>query len=188
MGPLDHVVAIGDVLDDLAVPWVLGGSLASSLLGEPRSTNDVDIAIQMAPSQVERFVAAVEADYYVPIDDLKSAADSQGSTNLIHNQVGFKVDLFFLGDSLLDQRQIDRREQVAIPGLKRQIWVTSAPDVVLRKLWWFQLGGGASDRQWSDISHVLRVQGPRIDLEQLRQDAAKIGLIELLQQALDERG
>ena len=53
MGPLDHVAALGNAFDDLGVPWVLGGSLASSQLGEPRSTNDVDIAVSVAPTRVE---------------------------------------------------------------------------------------------------------------------------------------
>jgi hypothetical protein len=34
--PLDLVVGIGSILDRLNIEWVLGGSLASSIVGKPR--------------------------------------------------------------------------------------------------------------------------------------------------------
>ena len=47
-GPLQLVNQVAGILDDLGIPYALGGSLASSLIGEPRSTVDVDIAIRVA--------------------------------------------------------------------------------------------------------------------------------------------
>jgi hypothetical protein len=84
VGPLDHVVFVGRRLDALAIPWTLGGSLAGSLLGEPRSTNDIDLAIRLGPAGVPGLVAAVEDDYYAPLGALQTAAASHGSFNLIH--------------------------------------------------------------------------------------------------------
>lgn len=48
IGPLDLVRQVTQILDDLEIPYALGGSLASSLFGEPRSTVDVDLAIRLA--------------------------------------------------------------------------------------------------------------------------------------------
>ena len=45
-GPFDLVCQMAEILDDLEVPYALGGSMASSLLGEPRSTVDVDMAVR----------------------------------------------------------------------------------------------------------------------------------------------
>jgi len=182
MGPLDHVAALGNAFDDLGVPWVLGGSLASSQLGEPRSTNDVDIAVSVAPTRVEALVARVERDYL--IGALTDAARQHDSFNLLHHRSSFKVDLFFLGDTDLDRLQIERRQLVKVPGLERPIWVTSPQDVLLRKLWWYQLGGGVSDRQWNDALSVLRVQRTRLDIETLRADADRNGLRTLLDEAI----
>lgn len=55
-GPLDVALRVVAVLDDLGIPYVLGGSLASSLVGEPRATADVDLAIRIAASDVARLV------------------------------------------------------------------------------------------------------------------------------------
>ena len=186
MGPLDHVAFVGACLDELDARWVLGGSLASSLLGEPRSTNDVDIAVELAPDDVVAFVETLGGAYYASIAMLTKAATSFGSCNLLHHDTGFKVDLFFLGHSVLDRLQIERRERVELPGREEPVWVTSVHDVVLRKLWWFRLGGGVSDRQWADVASVLRVQAGRIDRDLLLRDAARCGLSDLVERALDE--
>ncbi|CAN5902603.1 hypothetical protein BH23ACT2_BH23ACT2_27810 [soil metagenome] len=44
-GPLALVVHVADILHDLDVAYAVGGSIASSLLGEPRTTVDVDLAV-----------------------------------------------------------------------------------------------------------------------------------------------
>lgn len=184
--PLDHLAALADVLDDLGVQWVLGGSMASSLRGEPRSTQDIDVAVEMAPSDVAGFVEQVRASYYAPLDMLIEAARDSDCANLLHLQTGFKIDLFFLGDSKLDRWQLERRERVEPAGLRRAIWVTSTPDIILRKLWWYRLGGEVSDRQWSDVVSVLRVQEGLIDLGALRRDARTVDLEDLLERSLEE--
>lgn len=184
--PLDHVVAIGDVFDALSIPWVLGGSMAGSLHGEPRSTNDVDIAIQLDPNGVPALIEALGDRYYVPAHALAEAARTHDSANLLEFESGFKIDLFFLGDDPLDRWQLERREEIEITGLRRTIWVTSAHDLILRKLWWFRLGGEVSDRQWRDITTILRVQLPHLELTGLAKDAAAVGLDALLHRALEE--
>ena len=40
--PLEPLRAIAAILDQLGLPWCLGGSLASSFFGEPRATRDID--------------------------------------------------------------------------------------------------------------------------------------------------
>lgn len=158
MTPVDHVVAIGGVLDSLDIAWVLGGSLASSIVGEPRSTMDVDIAIRIGAERVADFAEAVRDDYYVDESMVNDAVLRCTSFNLIHSGTGMKIDLFALGDDPLDVRQLARRELVEI-DVGVSIWVGAADDQVLRKLRSFRLGGDVSERQWRDVVAILRVQG-----------------------------
>ena len=51
------------VLDDLGIPYVLGGSLASSMMGEPRATADVDMAIRIAERDVVPLIRALESRF-----------------------------------------------------------------------------------------------------------------------------
>lgn len=187
MAPIDHLVAIGRVLDALGVPWVLGGSLASSLVGEPRSTMDIDVAVVLRAGQVDRLVVAVQDDYYVSAEQAREAALRHTSFNLIHHASGMKVDLFPLSDDPLDVRQLAGRHLVEVgPGVS--VWVGAAVDQVLRKLRWYQLGGEASERQWRDVVSILRVQGERIDRDRLLADAGPLGLAVLVARAIADAG
>jgi len=60
---------------------------------------------------------------------------------------------------------------------------TSPEDIVLRKLVWYQMGGGVSDRQWLDILEVLQTQAPDLDRAYMRQWGARLGVAALLAEA-----
>lgn len=119
--PLDLVVRIGAILDDLDLDWVLGGSLASSLVGEPRTTLDIDMAVVLERRNVETLVAAVRADYYVSEPMVLEAVEHGSSFNLLHFETGFKVDVFVLTDDPLDRRQLAGRQRVDLEGAT--IWI-----------------------------------------------------------------
>jgi len=106
---------------------------------------------------------------------------------VIHLDTMQKVDLFVLGDGLLDRLQMARRQQIILDddGLER-LWIGSAADQVLRKLWWYWLGDEVSERQWRDVLVILRVQGAAVDVVDLRATASAVGLADLLDRALDQ--
>ena len=72
-GPLQLVSQVAGILDDLDIPYALGGSLASSLIGEPRSTVDVDIAIRINEGTEAALLERVDAEFYVPMDSARAA-------------------------------------------------------------------------------------------------------------------
>jgi hypothetical protein len=86
--------------------------MASSLMGEARSTNDIDLAIILNAAAVPAFIEAVRDDYYAPLEMALDAAATFDSFNLIHLATRFKIDIFFLGESLLDRLQMARRQNV----------------------------------------------------------------------------
>ena len=126
----------------------------------------------------------IESSYHAPLEQLVDAEVTFDSSNVLDRETGFKVDLFFLGTSQLDIWQLQRRIRIDLPGLVEPLWVTAAPDLILRKLWWFEMGGEVSDRQWRDIVSVLRVQSETIDTQALEADATAVGLGSLLDHAL----
>jgi hypothetical protein len=183
-GPLGLVGTVAQLLDDLAIPYAVGGSLASSLVGEPRSTVDADIAIRVAEDREAELLERTSAAFYVPLATAREAIRAHTSFNLVDTEHGLKVDLFVLGDGLLDRMQIERRFRVAVPGLAREIWITSPEDQVLRKLEWYRDGGGVSDRQWRDVVAILRTRAGVLDEKYLAATARAVGLDELLDEAL----
>ena len=82
-GPLDLVRQLATILDDLAIPYALGGSMASSLIGEPRSTVDVDIAVKLSSGSEHALLERVTPEFCVPVDTAQIAIQSRsphGST------------------------------------------------------------------------------------------------------------
>jgi hypothetical protein len=186
-GPLDIALRVVAVLDDLGIPYVLGGSLASSMMGEPRATADVDMAIQIAEQDVGPLIRALESDFYVSEEAAVDAVRRHASFNLVHLETVQKVDLFVLGNGLLDRRQLEGRMRVMVcEDPPRELWVGSAEDQILRKLTWYQAGGEVSDRQWRDVVGILAVQGPRLDIARVREVAGELELTDLLDRAIAE--
>ena len=53
------------VLEQLDIGYMISGSIASSLQGEPRSTHDIDIVVNLPQSKVRALAAAFPGpDYY----------------------------------------------------------------------------------------------------------------------------
>jgi hypothetical protein len=175
------------VLDRLGAPYVLGGSLASSLLGEPRSTADIDLALALPEDAVDELVRALEPAFFVDAEAARVALRRRSHFNVLHRETMLKIDLFVLGDAAFDREQLDRRRRVAVsPGSPQLVAVSSPEDLVLRKLAWYRAGGHSSDRQWRDVLGVLKVQRGRLDLAHLRRWAGVLGVDELLERALGE--
>jgi hypothetical protein len=183
--PIAIALAVARVLEALGVSHTIGGSIASSFAGEPRSTVDIDFIAALDESQVPGLVSALSPDFYVDDASLRRAIRTRASSNLIHHATQLKVDIFVAGGTPLDQQQLQRRQEVAIaPG--QTLHVHPPEDILLQKLRWYRRGGETSDRQWRDILGIIRVQGPHLDRDYLARNAPVLGVADLLTRALDD--
>ena len=183
---LRAVLAVVAVLERLALPYLVGGSLASSLHGVPRSTRDADIAIALPAERIRELLAALGSAFYADEEAARSAVARRASFNVIHLPTMFKVDLFVLRDDELARDELSRRQLHGLGDPPVQVFVASAEDTVLQKLLWYRLGNEVSDRQWTDVLGVLQVQGARLDRGYLDRWAGELGLGDLLQEAFEE--
>jgi hypothetical protein len=179
---------VAGALERLGVPYLLGGSLASSLHGIPRSTQDADLVAALEERHVAPLVEALSGAFYVDEERARSAVRRRASFNVIHLATLLKVDLFVLSDDLLARQEMARRQMFELTPGGPTVPVATAEDTVLQKLRWYRLGGSVSDRQWSDLLGVLKVQRGRLDLGYLRHGASHLEVADLLDRALDEAG
>jgi hypothetical protein len=188
LDPLGVAFLVAEALDAGGIRYSVGGSLASSFSGEPRTSLDADLVIDMAAADADAFIARLGADFYADVEALRRAIASHTTVNVIHRPSGVKVDLF-IAHSLLDRRQLARRRRIQVRRDPPQfLYVHSAEDILLQKLLWFRESGGQSDRQWRDARGIILQQGPRLDLAYLEETARLTSLSDLLDRAFRESG
>ncbi len=174
-----------DVLNSIGIPYLIVGSLASSLYGLARSTLDTDLVADIKPEHVAKLQKALHDEFYISAEEINYAISHRTSFNVIHFSSVFKVDLFVPKDRPFDMRQFRNRQLIVVASNpERSAYIASAEDTILAKLEWYKLGEEISDRQWLDILGVVRTQDRRLNLEYLREGAAELQVIELLEQAL----
>lgn len=183
-GPPETIILVAQILERHGVAYALGGSLASSFFGTPRSTVDVDLAIDVPQFARDALLEELGTVFYVPEEAARVALDDAGSLILLGDRGRAKVDLFVLGAGHLDRWQIERRVRVDLADLGAVLLRSAPAEQVLRKLERFRAGGEQPDRLWSDVIGILRSSGPDIDVERLRHDADLIGLGDLVGLAL----
>jgi hypothetical protein len=82
--PIDTALLVARHLDALGILHTVGGSIASSFAGEPRSTVDIDIVAAIEERHIDALVLAMSPEFYVDADALRRAIRTRSSTNLIH--------------------------------------------------------------------------------------------------------
>jgi hypothetical protein len=167
---------------------LIGGSLASSLHGVPRSSHDADLVAEVPGARADELAALLQPEFYVDADMIRDAVRRGGSFNVIHDDTGFKVDVCVLGREPLAQLEMQRRELYVLDEEGTAAYFCTAEDAILQKLDWYKKGGGASERQWLDVLGVLKVQGARLDFPYLEEWAPSLGVADLLVRARDESG
>ena len=186
---MDEVLAIAlyveGVLERMGVRHVVAGSLASSLHGIPRATQDIDFVADLRAEHVEAIVGELLASFYIDASAVSEAVRDRTRFNAIHLETMFKVDVYLPELDDVAEQQFARGVTVEVDQESGQtLVVASAEDTILQKLRWYRLGAESSVRQWRDALGVLQVQGPHLDRDYLHETAAKMGLEDELQRAL----
>jgi hypothetical protein len=184
--PISLAEAIATILERLNIPYYVGGSLASSLLGEPRYSEDLDVVIAIASEQRESLIQEFESQFYISeaaVDDALSGRCC--SFNVISLASTEKVDLFVSQPDAFSTSKMARR--IRYPSDNGgSLWVCSPEDMILQKLIWGRRSN--SQKQWRDVLGVLKVQGEKLDYAYLAEWADRLGILAALEQAMTEAG
>jgi hypothetical protein len=187
--PLQVVAILIKLFDLLGIAYLVGGSVASSILGVERATQDIDFVVSLAEENVELLVSGLGDDFYADSDLLISAIHTESSANIIHLPTMIKVDLFILPDKPFPLSQMARRLRLPILGTDQPlVCVASAEDMVLQKLLWYRMTGERSERQWGDVQGILKIQRASLDQEYLNVWAEHLAVADLLTSARSDAG
>lgn len=175
---------LADVISKLnkaSIDYMVTGSIASSFYGEPRTTRDIDIVLQVDSDALAEFFALFDREAVYIDSPQAGIVLSPGQVfNIIELRAGWKIDLVVITDRPFSHIEFSRRRPITVLGLETV--AASAEDLLLVKLEWSLAGG--SSRQLDDARGIATVQGQSLDRAYLRKWGAALGVGELLEQIL----
>jgi len=185
--PVEVTIKVTHVLEKLSVPYLIGGSLASTLYGMVRTTQDADIVAEMRLEHLRPFVLALQDEFYLDDEMIVDSIQRNSSFNILHRETMFKVDVFIPRPRPFLQSQLARaQKQTFVFENEVSAKFASPEDTILSKLEWYRLGGEVSERQWRDILGILKTRAGALDIDYLKEWAGELNVADLLKRALHE--
>jgi hypothetical protein len=182
-GPFAPIIRVTAALEQLGVRYMICGSVASSMHGEPRTTHDADLVADLSSADVAALARLLQ-DHFDADPRAMAAAVRDGSMfNVLDKQTGLKIDVILLRRRPFSRNELERAVATALPG-GAVVKIATAEDVLLAKLEWFRKGGEVSERQWRDVLGILKAQQQTLDLAYVRRWAGELGVVDLLDRAL----
>jgi len=176
---------ITTALEANGISYMLVGSLASSMYGVPRATNDIDIVIAPTRAQLITLVEMfTRVGFTVQREHALAALNRHGMFNVIDFRRGLKVDLIILKEREFNVREFSRRKTHVVEDMR--LTIATPEDVIVAKLEWAKLS--ESERQLRDAAGILQVQGEGLDTAYIEQCVKDLELQEQWRAAIEMAG
>lgn len=148
---IDFFILVCKKLEQLKLPYMLTGSAALNFYSVIRTTQDLDIVIELEEENITQFLSSFPNHYYHEpsiIDEIKR----NGMFNLIDFNTGYKIDFILRKNTSYSKIAFGRR--LINDEFGEPVSVISIEDLIIAKLQWIQ--ELYSDRQVDDINKLLR--------------------------------
>ena len=153
----------------LAIRYMVTGAAASIVYGEPRLTNDIDVVMELTPTEVEPFAKLFPLEqFYCPPSEVilvEISRSQRGHFNLIHHETGFKADIYTVGRDKLNHWGLNNRKLINLEG--DELWLAPVEYVILRKLEYYR--EGQSEKHLRDIAGILSISPDQINFDELNE-------------------
>lgn len=174
MSQQELLARVVTALDAAGIEYMVTGSIASSLQGEPRSTHDIDFVVAVQPSAAKLLVRSFPPpEFYLDEGAIQEAIDTEGMFNLIAVPEGDKADFWVLTGEPFDQARFGRRYVERVFGL--DLKVSSPEDTILQKLRWSTQSDGVG-KAFVDAVRVYEVQRSLLDIPYIESWVARLHL------------
>ena len=183
MDPFAVAARVTAFFETEEIEYFLGGSLASTVHGEPRFTQDVDIVVRLKPESSSKMMQEFGTDFYLSESAIREAIARRSSANLIHLESNFKIDLLMSRERAFEKSRFARKVRVSVG--RHSFWFCTPEDIILVKLEWYRASGEVLERQLRDVQTVLMVQQD-LDLDYLHLWAKDLGVSDLLESSLKD--
>ena len=167
------------------IPYYITGGVAAIAYGDPRTTRDLDVVIQVPRDRIAQLQGVLEQSgfYVAGADDV--AAGRMKTLQVTQVETISRADLMVAEGDFYSQQQFDRRRRFAFPG-GTEVYLASPEDVVVSKLRWGLRSG--SEKQQRDVLAIFKVQQGELDYSYVYRWGAEFGLLEVLQDLTTQAG
>ena len=177
---------IVDILSELKIEYMLGGSVALWAWGEVRTTMDVDLVAHLPLQKTDLLEAELwKNQMAVPAEimrDLILDTRSDLPINAIHPFSGNKAEIFPLRkNDEFRALALDRRLLVSLREPLGQVYVHSPEDLILYKLYYYSISRQTKHNR--DIGSILS-SGHKLDMHYIQTWASRKGLLNIWREFL----
>ena len=161
----EFLLRVATALEANGIPYMLTGSLASSMYGIPRATNDIDIVIAPDRAQLLSLIQLFRrVGLTVHSETALAALHKRTQFNVIDLRRGWNVDLIICKDRDFSTTEFGRKQTHEVEGMR--LTLATPEDVLLAKLEWAKLGD--SERQIDDAAGIVKMQRETLDLQYIQ--------------------
>lgn len=163
-------------LNQAGFDYMVTGSVACIIYGQPRMTHDIDIILDVRTSQIDELINVFPVkEFYCPpsnIIQIENDREARGHFNLIHQDSGFKADIYPVGNDNLIRWGLSCKKKFQMQ--EQVVWVAPPEYVIIQKIQYYLEGG--SSKHLSDIRGVLNTSSEMIDFSSLEEWIEKLSL------------
>jgi len=138
------------ILDTEKIDYMIVGGFAVSYHNRARTTNDIDLVLQIYPAHVKSILK-----HFPDWQDYEESFMESVKHGIIFNitdfDTGIRYDFMSYKDSDYNWRAFERREEVDFFGVK--CFICSKEDLVISKLQWYNIT--PSEKQLEDLKFLL---------------------------------
>jgi hypothetical protein len=175
---LEFIKVIASRLDSVNIPYMMTGSMAMAIYSIPRMTRDIDLVVEIEPTDVDKIVNIFSKDCYIDRDSVRKAVDEHSMFNIIHNEWVVKADFIIRKNEEYRREEFSRRQEITIEDTS--IFVVSVEDLILSKLVWGK--HSQSDLQLGDVRLMISTVS-ELDWKYMKKWAIILGIDTLLNKA-----
>jgi len=187
IGYAEFVRLVIGALEAAGIDYLIGGAVASWAWGEPRSTLDLDLVVNIPVESVNALSNELEKrDMPVPAEIILETLIEERADlpiKVIHMYSGFKADLYPLRtNDNLRQAALERRIQVDFGPPIGSVYIHSPEDLIIYKINYFSLS--RQTKHLRDIAAIIASLGDEIDYAYIETWVDRKGLMTTWQELL----
>lgn len=181
MDQKETFIEIIKILKNLKINYMIVGGFAVSFWGEPRSTHDLDIVIEIKSNNKENLIKIFRKNnYYIDETAIDEAIKLKRMFNVIHPESELKVDFWIIGNDQYSCEKFRRKTKQEIFG--QNVYIVSPEDLILLKLEWYRKS--QISKHFLDAQGIYKLQKDILDLHYLKKWATKLSVLTLLESLL----